>query len=99
MAMDDDDSFNHYVVEYIAFRTANEPGFFPCLQSSKQVYKGTEVQLARWIERMNRKLNNGTTSVLTEQRAAILSEIGFPRVEQHDKVWGDTFDELEEFYE
>ena len=102
IAMADDDFFNHYVVEYIAFRAANEPGHFPSAESKKCAYKENEVQLAKWIERMNSahwRLSSGQSSVLNEQRVGILSEIGFPWVECHDLGWEKTFNELEAFHE
>ena len=79
--MADDDSFNQYMVEYVAFQAAAEPGSFPSAQGTIRVYKKREVQLATWIQMMNsahQQLKMGKSSMLIEQRVAILSEIGFP---------------------
>ena len=96
--MDNDTIFNHYVVEYISFQTENEPEIFPSTQIIKCVYKEKEVQLAKWIERMNLahwRLNRGIEqSMITEQRVAILSEIGFPWVDSHLTCWENRFNEL-----
>ena len=99
--MADDDSFNQYMVEYVAFRAANEPGSFPSAHSTKRVFKKREVQPTKWIQMMNfahRQLEMGKSSMLIEQHIAILSEISFPWVMSPEESWDKGFNDLEAFH-